>query len=140
MIDDLGLEAVLCDAVTDFFALTKTAANPVTVRGDLVDAYLHFIPQVKADEAMRERVEVALKVRPDERWEDLLKWIIAREKEGQTLEKYAEWVNANPYAAPKVTQMAQRPWVIRDTWPAAFAAKKQEFYREAGDKGHGFYG
>jgi len=81
------------------------------------------------------QIERGLGVRPDfgrPGWETVVKTIIKREAEGQLLQTYIDWCKAHPFDAPKVGQIAQRPTIILDTWPAAFGPTEPlpKYYRD----------
>jgi DNA-binding Lrp family transcriptional regulator len=81
------------------------------------------LEEQKKKERMMERIEKTLHVRPsmgNPKWETVIKKLIKFEASGQTIEKYGTWATANRFDAPKIGQIANNPYLILSTWPAAF--------------------
>lgn len=130
-LDSLEAEIKLTEAAATFFEQTKKGIDPVKVRGDILDGVLSYLDDQRQHEAMENRIAQAVKVTPNgsDTWNAIVKWCIQREqKDGQTIEKYASWLVADKYAAPKVGQIAMKPSIIKDTWRAAFENTTPEQY------------
>lgn len=127
-IDDLAIETKLVDAVTSFFEQTRQGKDPVKVRGNILDGMLSFLDKQRQYEQMAERITKAVRVSPDgsDNWNEVIRFCIAREKAGETIEKFGEWMIADKFNAPKVSQISMKPRIIKDTWPAAFMVTQLE--------------
>jgi hypothetical protein len=121
-IDNLAVEGKLVDAVTMFFEQTGKGIDPVKVRGNILDGMLSFLDKQRQYEQMTERIAKSVKVTPNgsDKWNEIIRFCVQKEKEGQSIEKYGEWMIADKYNAPKVSQIGMNPQVIKDTWIAAF--------------------
>jgi hypothetical protein len=58
-------------------------------------------------------------------WSDLLTFLVKAAAQGQTIKAYAEWCTADPYNSPKKHQIAQKPLLVKQTWPSAFVKSVQ---------------
>jgi len=126
-IENLALEGVLTDAITKYVDETKAGKDPVKVRLSILDGILHFAGKYHEYELMTERVEKALRLHPDgsDNWNAVIDHCNARLKDGQTIEQYAAWLEADKFNSPKAHQIAIKPGIIITTWPQAFATSKQ---------------
>jgi hypothetical protein len=121
-IDDLALETKLVDAIVMFFDQTGRGIDSVKVRGNILDGMLSYLDKQRQYEQMTERIARAVRVTPDgsDKWNEIIRFCIMKEKTGETIEKYGEWMIANKYDAPKIGQISVKPQIIKDTWIAAF--------------------
>ena len=133
-IDNMALESKLADAAMTFFDQTKKGLDAAKVRGNILDGMLTYLDKQRQYEQMSNRIAVAIKVTPNggDSWNEVIKFCMKKELEGQTIEKYGEWMIADKYNSPKAAQISMRPSVIVDTWIAAFSVdgKKAEKERE----------
>lgn len=127
-ISNLELELKLTDAVYTFDEETKKGSDPVKTRIGILDAMVSNLGAQRQYELMVERISKALLVTPDggDVWNEVIKWLQKRDNEGETIERYAAWCKANPFTSPKAHQIAQKPGLIKATWPGAFVAAKNE--------------
>lgn len=121
-IDDLAIEGHITDAVCKFLEETKRGRDAVKTRQSIVDGILHYNDVIRGYEVMSERIEKAVRVKPDgsDNWNMVIKHCIEQEP-GQSIEQYGEWMIADPFNSPKIHQIAQNPRLIISTWPAAFS-------------------
>jgi len=126
-ISNLELEIKLTDAVFTFDAETKKGSDPVKTRIGILDAMVSNLGAQRQYELMVDRISRALLVSPDggDTWNEVVKWLQKRDNDGETIEKYAAWCKANPFTSPKAHQIAQKPGLIKATWPGAFAKQEQ---------------
>jgi len=127
-VDNLALEAKLTDGVMMYFEQTaKPGANPVSVRNDILGAMINFALDSQKHQAMQERVERALKVTPDgsDNWNEIIRWLLKKQDDGETIEAYGDWCKSDPYNSPKAHQIGQKPSLIKITWKGAFIATEQ---------------
>jgi len=59
-------------------------------------------------------------------WQAVITHCLAKEKEGQSIKTYREWMDRDPYNSPKKHQIAQNPMLIKQTWRSAFETKTDE--------------
>ena len=128
VIDAKMLDGKLADAVTRFYEKTGRGVNPTKARGDIVDGMLAYQTQQRNYDQMTERIEKALHLRPDggDKWNEIIKFLMAENENGRTIEKYAEWCAAHPFDSPKSHQIAMNPGLIKTTWPGAFVMTAKE--------------
>jgi hypothetical protein len=119
-IDNLQLSIEIVDAVKTFFAETKTGHNPAEVRQKIAEAIEIGERNASAREDMRNRIEIALHLNLLPNAEGMIDFCLRKEKEGQTIEEYAEWCRRDPYNSPKAHQIANKPDLVISTWPQAF--------------------
>ena len=121
-IDNLALEGKLTDAIVSFYDQTGRGLDPVKVRGNILDGMLSFIDKQRQYELMSERIAKAVRVTPNgsDTWNDVIRFCVTKEKAGQAIEKYGEWMIAEKFSAPKINQISMNPRIIKDTWIAAF--------------------
>jgi hypothetical protein len=121
-IDDLALETKLVDAIVMFFDQTGRGIDSVKVRGNILDGMLSYLDKQRQYEQMAERITKACRVSPDgsDNWNEVIRFCIAREKAGETIEKYGEWMIEDKFNSPKVAQISMKPLIIKNTWVAAF--------------------
>lgn len=53
-------------------------------------------------------------------WDTLLSFLVARKKEGQEIQAFADWCKNDPYNSPKLHQIAQKPLLVKMMWSKAF--------------------
>ena len=63
-------------------------------------------------------------------YEDMLKFLMKKDEEGETVEQFAKWCKENPYDAPKFFKIAEKPNLLKVNWPAAFTNRVE---REVAD-------
>lgn len=69
------------------------------------------------------------------RYDKLVKFLMAKEKEGQPVEQYGSWMKKDPFNSPKVAQIANNPGIVVVTWEAAF----KDFIKPIPSDGGGMY-
>lgn len=138
-IDNLQLEI---DLVSSFQRMVleggKDPSKFSNIREDILDAMLANA-KIENDKAIMEgRVKRSMGFSIDgrARYDDMLKFLLKKDAEGQTVEEYARWCNANPYDAPKFFKIAEKPDTLMVTWSMAFPERSQEVARPTGT---GFY-
>lgn len=121
-IDSLKVEADVCSAVTRFLDEVRDGRDPVKVRADIEKAFWNGIEDSQPFEKMKQRIMDALHINLSENksWGGVIAHCLKKDSEGQTIERFAAACEANPFGMPKPFQIAQKPELIRDTWPLAF--------------------
>ena len=51
----------------------------------------------------------------------MIRFLLKKDAEGQSVELFAEWCRNNPFNAPKFFKIAEMPDLLMVNWPAAFA-------------------
>lgn len=123
-VDNLQLEIDLVSGLQRMF--TEGGRDPakwVSVREDILSSILAGARDENEIVEMEGRVKGALgiTINGSHRFEDMLKFLVRKDKEGQPIEKYGRWCRENPYEAPKAFQIAKNPDLLKLTWEMAFA-------------------
>lgn len=126
-IDNFQFEVDLVSALQRMW--TEGGRDPsklVKIREEIEAAWFKGARDLDKLSAMEARVKACMGISIDgrSRYEDMLKFLIKKEGEGQTVEQYAAWCIANPIYAPKFFQIALRPDVLEETWNMAFMGMK----------------
>jgi len=58
-------------------------------------------------------------------WARVVNFCLEMESKGQTIKQYQEWREGDVFNSPKAHQIAQRPIIIKETWPQAFVEVKE---------------
>ena len=130
-IDDLKLEIDLVTAVHRLVEARKDPAEMVRVREDALSSFLAGAAKESEFIEMEGRVKKSMGISIDGRgsYEKMVRFLVAKDKEGQTVEKYAQWCKDNPFTAPKFFQIAQKPDLLMTTWEMAFISEPSEEVR-----------
>lgn len=123
-IDNLQLEVDLSSSVYRMVSEgERDPAKWVSVREDILSSILAGARDENEIVEMEGRVKGALgiTINGSHRFEDMLKFLVRKDKEGQPIEKYGRWCRENPYEAPKAFQIAKNPDLLKLTWEMAFA-------------------
>lgn len=122
-IDNLALEGKLCDAAKMYFAETKTGRDPAHVRADIFKALQIGVVQASERELLWNRAEASLKRigynpngETDTDKEAFYKFLKDREKNGETIERFTEWILTDQFWHDKISQYR----TIQRIWPKAF--------------------
>lgn len=123
-IDNLQLEIDLVSSLQRMW--TEGGRDPAklaSIRENILDSILEGARTENAYVEMEGRAAAALRININggTNFEEVIKFLIKKEKENQTIEQYARWMNENPYSAPKGFQIAMTPHLLIRTWPMAFA-------------------
>ncbi len=84
----------------------------------------------QAEKAMLDRLEAALGITPNGRpeWLTVARFLIEKEKDGQTIEAFAANCKADPYTTPKQHQIAKDPMQIKMLWIHVMDINKPKDY------------
>lgn len=128
-VDSLKLEMDLVGAWTRYVNARDTGLTPAEARTRITsDDVLGFIgvsDAVRERARMRQVIEETLKLNINEdkpEWVTVIEFCLKMEKQGQTIKKYQEWREKDVFNSPKAHQIAQKPTLLKDTWPQAFAS------------------
>lgn len=127
-IDNLQLEMDIVSAVRRLTEEKKDPAKMVEVRGDILSSLLQGARAENELTSMEARVKKVMGISIDgrSRFDEMLRFLIKKDKEGQTVEQYAEWCKEHPYDAPKFFKIADRPALLVETWNMAFIEPRKE--------------
>ena len=102
-------------------------ADQQAKRKDPVDWVIGNLEKERELSEMFSRIEKVLGLDVSgSRFDDLVKFVMKKDAEGQTIEDYAAWMKSDPFNSPKTHQIAQRPAIVRETWLAAFTQEVEE--------------
>lgn len=59
-------------------------------------------------------------------WAAVISFCLEKERAGETVKQFREWMNGDPFNSPKKHQIAQSPLIIKKTWRSAFEKKTDE--------------
>ena len=84
----------------------------------------------QAEKAMLDRLEKALGITPNGRpeWDKTARFLIEREKDGETIETFAKNCKLDPFSTPKAHQLAKDPMQIRANWKHVMAVNAPKDY------------
>lgn len=127
-VDCLKLEMDLVQAFKAYWHEREDGKSPAEARDKVMEILkLNSIGADKLD--MQKRVEAALNRHPN--WDDLKqdwngfdRWLLEKEKDGQTIEAFVKWHNGDPFRAKGVIYLT--PQKIMDWWGQAFEVKTDE--------------
>lgn len=128
-INNLQLEIDLVSAVHRMFHETgHDPAKMVKVREEILSGLLKGAAEENELAEMEGRVKKAMMISCDgrSRYEKMLRFLVKKDKEGQAVEKYAQWCKNNPFTAPKFFKIAERPDSLMETWEMAFVEQVDE--------------
>lgn len=122
-IDNLQLSIDLASGVKTFFEGTRAGDNPVEIRARIQKALETGAQKAAKQDEMEGRIKVATGLSVSEYWyrDGVIDFLLQRDAEGQTIEKFAEACRADPYNMPKFFKFSERPSLIKDDWGLAFA-------------------
>lgn len=127
-VDNLKLEIDLVQAYKSYWKEREGGKTPAEARDKVITILqLNSIGADKLD--MQKRVEIALNRHPN--WDDLKqdwngfdRWLIEKEKDGQTIEAFVKWHNVDEFRAKGIIYLT--PQKIMDWWGQAFAKKTDD--------------
>ena len=136
-IDDLALEGSLATAIYGYFLRLEAGEDKNLVEGDMLDAFEREHADIKYRANLIERIERSMKLNINESiWRETLKFIERMEREyGHKIETYQQWREDDPFNSPKAHQIANKPALIKATWPQAFPEGKQLSLLQTADGG-----
>lgn len=139
-IDDLALEGSLATAVYGFFQRLESGEDENLVEADMLGEFERKHADIKYRSELINRIEKVLRLNINlDRWETVLKFIERMERDhNQTIEKYQSWREEDPFNSPKAQHIANRPIIIKETWPQAFPEGTQLQFVQTEDKGFDF--
>lgn len=141
-IDNLQLEVDLVSSLQRMWVEGgKDPQKLSKIREEILDSLLAGAKNENEYIEMEGRAAAALRININggSSFEEVIKFLIKKEKEGQTIEQYARWCNENPYNAPKGFQIAMTPHLLIRTWPMAFANVAPEEKKIISGTSTGFY-
>lgn len=122
-IDNLKAEV---DLINAFYRMLtegqKDHAKLVEIREDALSGYINAAAEQNKLIDMEGRVKACMGITIDGRgrYDKMLKFLIMKDVDGQTVEQYARWCKENPYSAPKFFKIAEKPDLLVTTWEMAF--------------------
>lgn len=139
-IDNLQLEIDLVSALQRMW--TEGGRDPAKLsrlREEILSALLGQ-GKLENDKALMEgRVKACMNISIDgrSRYDEMVRFLVKKDAEGQRVEQYAVWCKENPFEAPKAFQISQRPDLLMETWTMAFSEKQES--EQSQSTGTGFY-
>jgi hypothetical protein len=138
-VDSLQLEVDLVSSLQRMW--TEGGRDPsklTSIREDILKSMLAGAAMVNEQAEMEKRVKTSLQISVDgrSRYDDMIKFLLKKDAEGQTVERYADWCRDNPFEAPKPFQISMRPALLEETWLMAFPERKEYVAQPTGT---GFY-
>ena len=130
-IDDLRLEVELFSAWVRYVNARDEGLTPAESRQKIADEFTETGQSAAGQNRNIVRQEfmdvMGLDFGSEDNtdWSDLLTFLVKAAAQGQTIKAYAEWCTADPYNSPKKHQIAQKPLLVKQTWPSAFVKSAQ---------------
>ena len=137
-IDNLQLEIDLVSSIHRMYdEAGRDVSKMVSIREEILDSFLAGAAKENEITSMEKRVKDCMGISIDgrSRYENMLKFLVKKEEQGQKVEQYAKWCKENSFERPKPFQIASRPALLMETWTMAFPEVK-EISRPTGT---GFY-
>lgn len=118
----LQVEIDFVSAFWRYITERKAGRDISRVREDILNDLQIAAANATKQENMESRVKFSTGLSVDESWyrEGVIAFLIARDLDGQTVEKFAEACRADPFNMPKFFQIAAQPALIRKNWGLAF--------------------
>lgn len=126
-IDNLQLSMDMATAARTFFTETEAGNDPVTVRQRIEAAMQTGATRAARMDDMESRVYRATGLRVSDGWhrDGVMAFLLSRDAEGQTIEKFAQACRADPFGMPKFHQIAAKPALLIANWGLAFMDTKK---------------
>lgn len=138
-VDNFQLEVDLVSALQRMISEGgKDPARMVVIREEILSSLLEGGRVEEEKIQMEGRIKAALGITTNgsHDFEEVIKFLVKKDKAGQPLEKYARWCRENPYDAPKPFQIAKTPSLLMKTWEMAFQTTPERVIQPTGT---GFY-
>jgi hypothetical protein len=122
-VDNLQMEIDLVSSFQRMFVDGgRDPAKLTRIREDVLSSILAGAKSESDKAEMEGRVKrcMAISIDGRSRYDDMLRFLVKKDKDGQTVEKYAEWCKNNPFEAPKFFKIAEKPDLLMTTWDMAF--------------------
>jgi hypothetical protein len=128
-IDILQLEVDLVSALQRMWnEAGKDPAKMVAIREEILTAMLAqgAFENKLAEMESRFKAATGLSLDGRSRYDQMLRFLVKKDEEGQSVEQYARWCRENPYDAPKFFKIAEKPDMLMLTWGLAFQATEKK--------------
>ena len=120
-IDDLQLEIDLSSAVKRYFDERYKSTDKADIRARILKDMEIAAVKAMENETMCGRIKQALGFEPNGRHEELISWLITKDKSGQSIEKFrAWWDKENEFKRPALWKFGDRPTFLKEVWVSAF--------------------
>lgn len=132
-IDNLQLEIDLIASVHRMYQESgKDPSKMAALREEILAGMLKGASEENELAQMETRVKKSMTISCDgrSRYSEMLRFLVKRDRDGQPVEKYAEWCKNNPFTAPKFFKIADRPDLLMETWEMAFIEAEKEIRPE----------
>lgn len=128
-VDNFQLEVDLVSALQRMWGEAgRDTAKMVVIREEILSAMLAqgAFENKLADMEGRFRAATGLSLDGRSRYDKMLRFLLRKDEEGQSIEKYAQWCRENPYDAPKFFKIAEKPDLLMTTWGMAFQTSENK--------------
>ena len=120
-IDDLQLEIDLSSSVKRYFDERYKSTDKADIRARILKDMGIAAAKAMENETMCGRIKQALGFEPNGRHEELISWLITKDKTGQSIEKFRSWWDKeNEFKRPALWKFGDRPAFLMEVWPSAF--------------------
>ena len=122
-LDNLQLEIDLTESFKRYMDGKKQGRDIAKIREEILLSLEIGALKENAKINMEARVKLSLgiEVSGRSRYNDMIRFLLKKDAEGQSVELFAEWCRNNPFNAPKFFKIAEMPDLLMVNWPAAFA-------------------
>lgn len=137
--DDLEREINMVEAVHQYIVGCNAGRPIAQVREEIFTAMQLGAQSSQVREAMETRIKSALGVDPGvtpSLWDTVIEFLIKKDADGQTIEKFASACQSDPYGMPKAHQIAQKPSLIQSMWLKAFPVQSTQTAQPDKDGGY----
>ena len=126
-IDNLQLEIDLSSAVKRYFDERYKSGDKAGIRERIMKDMEVAAANAKQKEQMEVRVMSAIGINASgERFSNMIDWLIKEEEEGKTIEGFKSWWDKqNEFKRPALWKISDRPALLHELWPSAFANGNQ---------------
>lgn len=130
-IDNLKLEIDIVTAWMRYLFERENGETPAMARERIAEelGFMGVSKEAQERARMMQLLMDTLGLDVDENnadWRAVISFCIERERAGETVAMFREWMNDDPYNSPKKHQIAQSPTIIKKTWRSAFEKKTDE--------------
>ena len=122
-IDSLIGEIALVCAFDEYLKGRYRKEEPADLRVKILESIKAGNELQNERDAMEDRIKRALGIDPRTTpalWDSVIRFLINAEKQNETIERFANACEADPYNMPKIHQIANKPTMIQAVWPRVF--------------------
>ena len=120
-IDSLQLEINLSSAVRRYFEERYKSTDKANIRERIMNDMEIAAAKATENEAMCGRIKQSLGFEPNGRHDELIEWLIKKDKIGETIERFRKWWdNENEFKRPALWKFGDRPAFLMEMWVSAF--------------------